>query len=64
VVAVVGGQTAAEKLLQEFERSLDEKDRHAGWRYFLEETNLAAGTEADKATRIRQARLDREDSKT
>jgi hypothetical protein len=59
VVAVVGGQAAAEKLLQEFERSLDEKDRHAGWRYFLEETDLAAGTEADKATRFRQARLDR-----
>ena len=61
VVAVVKGQAAAQKLLVEFESSQGVENRHGGWCYFLEETDLAPGIEADKATRIRQARLDRQE---
>lgn len=61
---MVNGQDAAQKLLLAFESSQGEKERHAGWRYFLEETHLAPGMDADKATKIRQARLDRSDSKS
>lgn len=64
VVAVVKGQTAAEKMLLEFEHDLSEEERHAGWRFFIEATDVAAGTEADEATRIRQEQLDKEDSST
>jgi hypothetical protein len=64
VVAVVEGRTAAERTLLEFEDSLSEKDRHADWRFFVEATDVAAGTEADEATRIRQEQLDKEDSST
>jgi hypothetical protein len=64
VVAVVKGHAAAEKLLSDFDGSLGAQDRREGWRYFLEETDLAPGIEAEKATRIRQTRLDREDCKT
>jgi hypothetical protein len=62
VVAVVSGRSAAEKRLLEFESGQTEEDRYAGWRYFLEESDLAPGTEPEKATRMRQARLDRLDS--
>jgi len=64
VVAVVSGQAAAQKLLLAFQGSQSENEAHAGWRYFLEETDLAPGMEAEKATKIRQARLDRQDSRT
>ena len=64
VVAVVRGQAAAQKLLLAFQGSQGEENSHAGWRYFLEETDLAPGMEADKATKVRQARLDRQDSRT
>jgi hypothetical protein len=61
VMAVVKGPAAAEKLLREFQSGLGERDRHAGWSFFLEETDLIPVTEAEKATRIRQARLDRQE---
>ena len=32
---------------------------HNGWRYFLEETDLAPGMNAGEATKLRQARLER-----
>jgi len=63
VVAVVRGRAAAQKLLLAFEGNQGEEESHAGWSYFLEETDLAPGMEADKATRVRQARLDRLDSR-
>jgi hypothetical protein len=62
VVAVVSGRTAAEKRLHEFESGQSEDDKFAGWRYFLEESDLAPGLDAEQATRLRQARLDRLDS--
>jgi hypothetical protein len=33
-----------------------------GWRYFLEETDLVPGMDADEATKLRQARLERRES--
>lgn len=62
VVAVVSGKTAAEQRLREFELGQSEEDRYAGWRYFLEESDLTPGLDAQEATRLRQARLDRLDS--
>jgi hypothetical protein len=62
VVAVVSGKAAAEKRLHEFESGQSEEDKFAGWRYFLEESDLSPGIDAEQATRLRQARLDRLDS--
>ena len=36
-----------------------EEDRYNGRRYFLEETDLAPGMNADEATKLRQVRLER-----
>jgi len=36
--------------------------RYNGWRYFLEETDLAPGMNADEATKLRQVRLERRES--
>jgi hypothetical protein len=62
VVAVVAGKAAAEKRLQEFSYGQSEEDRYAGWCYFLEESDLTPGIDAEQATRLRQARLDRLES--
>lgn len=59
VMAVVKAQTAAEHLLRDYEFAQSEEDRYSGWRYFLEETDLAPGMDADEATRLRQVRLER-----
>jgi len=64
VVAVVRGEAAAQKLLLAFEGNQGEENSYAGWRYFIEETDLAPGMEPEKASRARQARLDRQDSRT
>src|SRR5437667_12259586 len=58
VMAVVKAHAAAEHLLRDYEFGQSDQDRHNGWRYFLEETDLAAGLSADEATKLRQARLD------
>ena len=62
VVAVVPGKAAAQELLQSLERGQNEEDRYAGWRYFIEQSDLAPGTDAQQATKLRQIRLDRQDS--
>jgi hypothetical protein len=64
VVAVVKARAAAEQLLRDYEFGQSEQDRHNGWRYFLEETDLAAGMDADEATTLRQARLERRESES
>jgi hypothetical protein len=64
VVAVVKAHAAAEHLLRDYEFGQSEQDRHNGWRYFLEETDLAAGMDADEATKLRQARLERRESES
>jgi hypothetical protein len=64
VMAVVKPRAAAEHLLRDYEFGQSQEDRHNGWRYFLEETDLAAGMDADEATKLRQARLERRESES
>jgi hypothetical protein len=44
--------------LAKFEDSQDSSDRLEGWRYFIEKTDLKAGTDPAKATYRRQAELE------
>jgi hypothetical protein len=62
VMAVVKAHAAAEHLLRDYEFGQSDQDRHNGWRYFLEETDLLPGMDADEATKLRQARLERRES--
>ncbi len=52
----------AENLMRDYEFGQSEEDRYNGWRYFLEETDLAPGMNADEATKLRQVRLERRES--
>jgi len=63
VLAVVRGRHNAESELKKFEDSQNSLDRHEGWRYFIERTELKAGTDPDEATRHRQAELEARESK-
>src|SRR5262250_3035233 len=63
VLAVVRGKHSAESELKKFEDSQDSSDRHEGWRYFIEKTDLQVGTDPVEATRLRQAELERRESK-
>ena len=63
VVVVVSGRHSAESELKKFEDSQDSSDRHEGWRYFIEKTNLKAGTDPAEATQHRQAELEGRESK-
>jgi hypothetical protein len=63
VVEVVRGKQNAESELKKFEESQHPSDRHEGWRYFLEKTDLKAGTDPTEATRQRQAELEVRESK-
>lgn len=58
VIAVVRGKQNAELELKAFEDSQDSADRHHGWRYFIEKTELKAGTDPAEATQHRQAELE------
>jgi hypothetical protein len=58
-MAVVKAQTAAEHLMRDYELGQSEEDRYNGWRYFLEESELAPGMNADEATKLRQVQLER-----
>jgi hypothetical protein len=64
VMAVVRGRCAAEKLLRDFEWGQTENDRYSGWRYFLEESDLEPGIDAQKATKLRQMQLDLREAKS
>ena len=63
VVAVVRGKQSAESELKKFEDSQDSSDRREGWRYFIEKTDLKAGTDPAEATQRRQAELEGRESK-
>ena len=63
MVAVVSGRLNAESELKKFEYSQDSSDRHEGWRYLIDKTNLKAGTDPAEATRHRQAELEARESK-
>ena len=63
VVEVVKGRTNAESTLKNFEAEQSPSDRHEGWRYFLEKSTLKAGTDPAEATELRQAELERRETK-
>ena len=63
MVAVVSGRHNAESELKKFEDSQESSDQHDGWRYFLEKTDLQAGTDPAEATRHRQAELEGREAK-
>jgi hypothetical protein len=63
VLVIVTGRRSAESELKKLEDSQDSSDRHEGWRYFAEKTNLKAGTDPVKATQQRQTELDERESK-
>jgi hypothetical protein len=61
---VIRGRHNAESELKKFEDSQGSSDRQEGWRYFLEKTNLKAGTDPAEATQRRQAELEGRESKS
>jgi RNA recognition motif-containing protein len=63
VLVVVKGRHHAESELEALEESQDSSDRDQGWRYFIEKTNLQAGTDPAEATQRRQAKLEQRESK-
>jgi hypothetical protein len=62
VVAVIRGTEAAQRTIDDFDWCQGEENRRAGWRYFLEETDLRPGIDPEKATELRQRRLDLQES--
>jgi hypothetical protein len=63
VIAVIRGEQKAESSLKEFQESQTSSDRHEGWRYFIEKTDLKAGTDPAEATRRREEDLESRESK-
>lgn len=62
VVEVIKGKRNAEAALARLRESQTSTDHHEGWRYFLEESDLKAGTDPAEATRVRQANLETRES--
>ena len=60
---MIGGKHKAELELKNFEDAQDSSDRHEGWRYLIDKTDLKAGTDPAKATLHRQAELEKRESK-
>jgi hypothetical protein len=63
VVEVVKGKQSAEIAQKKFEESQGSSDRHEGWRYFIEKTELKAGTDPAEATHRRQTDLESRETK-
>jgi hypothetical protein len=63
VVEVIKGKQNAEAALKKFEGSQGSSDRHEGWRYFIEKSEMKAGTDPAEATSRRQADLDNRETK-
>jgi len=61
-VAVIKGIKVAQRTLNDFDWCESEENRSAGWRYFLEETDLRPGMDPEKATTLRQVRFDLQES--
>jgi hypothetical protein len=49
--------------LRKFEDGQTSTDRHEGWRYFIEKTDLKPGTDPAQATHRRQTDLEIRESK-
>jgi len=58
VVSVIKGIEAAQRTLHDFVWCQSEENRRAGWRYFLEKSDLSPGMDPKKATTLRQVRFD------
>ncbi|MGC2186582.1 MAG: hypothetical protein WA637_25165 [Terriglobales bacterium] len=58
VVLVVKGKENAELRVKHFETGQSSEDRHAGWRYFVEKSDLKAGMDPAEATNLRQMKLE------
>jgi hypothetical protein len=63
VVEVIKGKQNAETAVKKYEVGQASSDRHEGWRYFLEKTEMKAGTDPTEATHRRQAELDNRETK-
>ncbi len=63
VVDVIKGKQQAELTLQSLQDCQESSDRHEGWRYFIEETDLKPGIDPDEATKRRQQKLEVRESK-
>jgi len=63
VVEVIKGRQNAEATVRKLEEGQGSEDRHEGWRYFFEKTDMKPGTDPEKATHLRQADLESRESK-
>jgi hypothetical protein len=63
VLVVVRGKETADSELKRLEKCQDSSDRNEGWRYFIDKTDLKAGTDPAEATQHRQAELEARESK-
>jgi hypothetical protein len=63
VVEVVRGKQNAELTQKKLEAAQGSADQHEGWRYFIEKTEMKAGTNPEEATDLRQAELETRESK-
>ena len=63
VIIVVSGRANAEAAMTEIQRVQELSDWVAGWRYFLEQTDLNPGMDPQEATRTRQAHFEQRESK-
>lgn len=57
-MAIIKGRGKAEVTVQNFESEQSRADCLAGWGYFLETTDLEPGMDPQKATSVRQTRMD------
>jgi len=64
VMAVIKGREQAQSIVTQFERSQTGEDRHIGWRYFMEKTDLRVGMDPGEATNLRQSRLEMRESES
>ena len=63
VVEVLKGKLNAESAVKELQACQSSPDRHEGWRYFVEKTDMQAGTDPAAATDLRQSDLEIRESK-
>ena len=58
VVLVIKGRENADVRVKQLEAGQGSEDRHAGWRYFVEKSDLKAGMDPAEATNLRQMKLE------
>ncbi len=63
IVEVIKGKQNAQTTVRNLEEGQSSEDRHEGWRYFFEQSDLKAGTDPAEATHLRQANLEIRESK-